>query len=37
MAQAVNDKLDNGTYGGRIPPSSLEDWVLLGMKPAHTL
>jgi predicted RNase H-like HicB family nuclease len=56
MAQAVYDKLENGTYGGRIPPcpgvvtfaaslhecseglrSTLEDWVLLGMKLAHTL
>ena len=56
MAQAVYDKLDDGTYGGRIPPcpgvvafatslaecaedlrSTLEDWVLLGMKLAHAL
>lgn len=56
MAQAVYEKLDNGTYGGRIPPcpgvvafgtslshcaedlrSTLEDWVLLGMKLAHAL
>ena len=56
MAHAVYDKLDDGTFGGRIPPcpgvvafasslaecaadlrSTLEDWVLLGMKLAHTL
>jgi predicted RNase H-like HicB family nuclease len=56
MAQAVYDKLDDGTYGGRIPPcpgvvafatsltecagdlrSTLEDWVLLGIKLAHVL
>ena len=56
MAQAVYEKLDDGTYGGRIPPcpgvvafaasliecsedlrSTLEDWVLLGMKLAHAL
>ena len=56
MAQAVYDKFDDGTYGGRIPPcpgviafapslvecseglrSTLEDWVLLGMKLAHPL
>ena len=56
MARAVYDKLDDGTYGGRIPPcpgvvafatslagcaedlrSTLEDWVLLGMKLAHAL
>jgi len=56
MAQAVYDKLDDGTYGGRIPPcpgvvafaaslgecseslrSTLEDWVLLGIKLTHPL
>ena len=56
MAQAVYEKLDDGTYGGRIPPcpgvvafatslaecaedlrSTLEDWVLLGMKLGHAL
>jgi predicted RNase H-like HicB family nuclease len=56
MAQAVYDKLNDGMYGGRIPPcpgvvafaaslgecsadlrSTLEDWVLLGMKLAHAL
>ena len=56
MAQAVYDKLDDGTFAGRIPPcpgvvafsaslaecsgelrSTLEDWVLLGMKLAHAL
>jgi predicted RNase H-like HicB family nuclease len=56
MAQAVYDKLDDGTYGGRIPAcpgvvasaaslsecsadlrSTLEDWVLLGVKLAHPL
>ena len=56
MAQAVYDKLNDGTYGGRIPAcsgvvafgaslndcsadlrSTLEDWVLLGIKLAHPL
>jgi len=56
MAQAVYDKFEDGTFGGRIPPcpgvvafaaslgecaqdlrSTLEDWVLLGMKLAHRL
>ena len=56
MAQAVYEKLADGSYGGRIPPcpgvvafaaslsecsedlrSTLEDWVLLGMKLAHAL
>ena len=56
MAQAVYDKLDDGTFAGRIPScpgvvafapslavcseelrSTLEDWVLLGMKLAHAL
>ena len=56
MAQAVYEKLDDGTYGGRIPAcpgvvafagslsecsadlrSTLEDWVLLGVKLAHEL
>ena len=51
MAQAVYDKLDDGTYSGRIPQcmgvvsfgttlrecedelhSTLEDWILLGIK-----
>jgi predicted RNase H-like HicB family nuclease len=54
MAQAAYDKLDDGTFAGRIPAcagvvafaaslaecseelrSTLEDWVLLGMKLAH--
>jgi hypothetical protein len=56
MAQAVYDKLGDGTYSGRIPPcpgviafapslrgcsedlrSTLEHWVLLGMKLMHPL
>ena len=56
MAQAVFEKFEDGTYGGRIPScpgvvafgaslrecsenlrSTLEDWVLLGMKLTHPL
>ena len=56
MAQAVYDKLDDGTFAGRIPPcqgvvafgatlrkceeelrSTLEDWVLVGLKMKHPL
>jgi predicted RNase H-like HicB family nuclease len=56
MIQAVYDKLDDGTYAGRIPScpgvlafgstlrdcedelrSTLEDWVLLGIKMRHPL
>ena len=56
MAQAVYDKLDHGTFGGRIPPckgviafgstlracedelrSTLEDWILVGLKLGHPL
>ena len=56
MAKAVYDKLDAGTFVGRIPPckgvvafgatlreceeglrSTLEDWVLLGLKLGHPL
>lgn len=56
MAQAVYEKLDDGTCGGRIPAcpgvvafaaslsecsadlrSTLEDWVLPGLKLAHAL
>jgi predicted RNase H-like HicB family nuclease len=56
MAQAVYDKLEDGSFGGRIPPckgavafgatlreceeelrSTLEDWVLLGLKMGHDL
>ncbi len=56
LAQAVYDKLDDGTFAGRIPPcvgvvafgstlqkceaelrSTLEDWILLGLKLAHSL
>ena len=56
MAEAVYEKLEGGTYGGRIPScpgvvafaatlrdcaeqlrSTLEDWVLLGMKLDHAL
>ena len=55
-AQAVYDKLEDGTFAGRIPPckgvvafgatlreceenlrSTLEDWVLLGLKLKHPL
>ena len=56
MEQAEYDKLDDGTYGGSIPPcpgvlalgntlrecetelrSTLEDWILVGLKLGHTL
>jgi predicted RNase H-like HicB family nuclease len=56
MAQAVYDKLEDGTFAGRIPPcqgvvafgttlrecdaelrSTLEDWILLGLKLRHPL
>jgi predicted RNase H-like HicB family nuclease len=56
MAQAVYDKLEDGTFSGRIPPcpgvvafgstlqecerelrSTLEDWILLGLKLKHPL
>ena len=55
-AQAVYDKLEDGTYVGRIPPckgviafgdtlcecaeelrSTLEDWILVGLKLGHPL
>ncbi len=56
MAQAVYDKLEDGTFAGKIPPckgviafgstlreceeelhSTLEDWILLGLKLGHPL
>ena len=56
MAEAVYDKLDDGTYFGRVPSckgvvafgatlrecegelrSTLEDWVLVGLKLDHRL
>ena len=56
LAQAVYDKLEDGTFTGRIPScagviafgvtlqqceaelrSTLEDWILLGLKLKHTL
>ena len=56
MAEAVYDKLEDGTFVGRIPPckgvvafgntlkecqdelcSTLEDWVLIGIKLNHPL
>ena len=56
MAQAAYDKLEDGTFAGRIPPckgvvafgatlreceqelrSTLEDWILLGIKLRHPL
>lgn len=56
LAQAVYDKLEDGTFAGRIPPctgvigfgvslpecedelrSTLEDWILLGLKLGHSL
>ena len=56
MAQAEYDKLEDGTFAGRIPPcqgviafgatlreceqelrSTLEDWILLGIKLGHPL
>lgn len=54
MAHAVYDKLEDGTFAGRIPPckgvvalgstlrecadelrSTLEDWILVGLKLGH--
>lgn len=56
MGQAVYDKLEDGTFSGRIPPckgvvafgttlrecegelrSTLEDWILVGLKLGHAL
>ena len=56
MAQAEYDKLEDGTFGGHIPPclgviafgntfqeceselrSTLEDWILLGLKLGHAM
>jgi len=56
MAQAVYDKLEDGTFAGRIPSckgvvafgatlhecedelhSTLEDWILVGLKLGHLL
>lgn len=56
MAQAVYDKLEDGTFAGRIPSckgvvafgttlreceedlrSTLEDWILVGLKLGHAL
>ena len=56
MEQTIYDKLDDGTFSGRIPPckgviafdtslrecenelrSTLEDWVLVGLKLNHPL
>jgi len=56
MAQAVYDKLEDGTFAGRIPAckgvvalgttlreceeelrSTLEDWILVGIKLGHSL
>jgi len=56
LAQAVYDKLEDGTFTGRIPPctgviafsatlqeceielrSTLQDWVLVGLKLKHPL
>jgi len=56
MAQAVYDKLEDGTFAGQIPSckgviafgdtlrecedslhSTLEDWILVGLKLGHTL
>jgi predicted RNase H-like HicB family nuclease len=56
MAHAVYDKLEDGTFAGRIPPckgvvafgptlraceeelqSTLEDWILIGLKLGHPL
>ena len=56
MEVAAYDKLDDGTFSGRIPPckgvlafgttlkecerllrSTLEDWLLLGLRLGHTL
>ena len=56
MADATYDKLDDGTFGGRVPAcqgvvafaatlrdcedelrSTLEEWILLGLRLGHTL
>ena len=56
LANAVYDKLEDGTFAGRIPPcagvvafgttlqeceaelrSTLEDWILVGLKLGHSL
>jgi len=56
MVHAVYDKLEDGTFAGRIPPckgvvafgstlreceeelrSTLEDWILVGLKLGHPL
>ena len=56
LANAVYDKLEDGTFAGRIPPcvgvvafgttlqvceaelrSTLEDWILVGLKLGHAL
>jgi len=56
LAQAIYDKLEDGTFAGRIPSckgvvafgatlrecedelhSTLEDWILVGLKLGHTL
>jgi predicted RNase H-like HicB family nuclease len=56
MAQAVYDKLEDGTFAGKIPPckgvvafgktlrecedelqSTVEDWILVGLKLGHPL
>ena len=56
IAQAVYDKLEDGTFAGKIPPckgviafgatlqecqeqlrSTLEDWILVGLKLDHSL
>jgi len=56
MARAVYERLQEGTFGGRIPPckgvvafgatrreceeelrSTLEEWILLGLKLGHPL
>ncbi len=56
LAEAVYDKLDDGTFAGRIPScpgviafsetlskceeelrSTIEDWILVGLKLGHTL
>ncbi|MGC7846342.1 type II toxin-antitoxin system HicB family antitoxin [Desulforudis sp. 1088] len=56
MTEAVYDKLEDGTFAGRIPPcpgviafgktlrecenelrSTLEEWILLGLKLKHSL
>ena len=56
LTHAVYDKLEDGTFGGRIPPctgvvafsatlqeceaelrSTLEDWILVGLKLGHPL